>query len=118
MFWDNVENHKNLRTLGTIFAKFQNRQCKKYFVGKVSEHFSLLHTIRITSFDRVAYTKIVAKKTQLELHYFQSNKAHEEPLSLEKVNMTPFREEKRRKEKGRKRKEIEENRRIEKGTRR
>ena len=57
--------------------------------------------------DRVAHTKIVAKKTQLELHWFQSNKAHEELPSLEKVNMKPFLEEKRMEEKRTERKEME-----------
>ena len=49
-----------------INSKFNN---KKYFHGKFSEYFRVLHTIKmIIITDRVAHTKIVAKKAQLELH--------------------------------------------------
>ena len=57
--WDNFRE---------ISRSTTNSSVKKYFLGKFSEHFRPLHTIRIISFDRVAHTKIVAKKTQLELH--------------------------------------------------
>ena len=58
-FWDNFRE---------ILKSVANSSGKIYFLGKFSEHFRFLYTIRIIIFDRVAHTKIVAKKTQLELH--------------------------------------------------
>ena len=56
----------NFRKISKLTA---NSSVKKYFLGKFSEHFCLLHTIRIINFDLVAHTKIAAKKTrQVELH--------------------------------------------------
>ena len=58
-FWDNFQK---------ISKSTVNSTAKKYFLGKLSEHFHFLHIIKMIIIDRVAHTKIVDKKTQLELH--------------------------------------------------
>ena len=58
--WDNFRE---------ISKSTANSSVKNIFlVNFLNINFRLLHTIRIIIFDRVAHTKIVAKKTQLELH--------------------------------------------------
>ena len=82
-------------------------------LSKFSEYLRFLHTMEMVIINRVARTKNSGCENTI-LHWFQSNKAHDEPSSVEKVNMKAFREEKRKEVKRREEKRKKEKRREEK----